>query len=74
FLQVAEIEVYGTATIVVPPTVSITSGSDGIVITYADGVLESADSLGGTWSAVQGASSPYSVNTGSGQQYYRVRQ
>lgn len=75
FLQVSEIEVYGTSTVVAPPTVSIGGEAGGIVITYANGVLESTAGLvNPIWAAVPGATSPYSVSTAPGQQFYRVRQ
>ena len=45
-----------------------------IQITYT-GTLESADTLGGAWTTVGGATSPYTVNTGTAaRRYYRTRQ
>jgi hypothetical protein len=74
FLQVTEIEVYGTSSAVIPPTISITSSASGIVITYANGVLESAASLNADFDPVPGATSPYPVTADQAQRYYRVIQ
>jgi hypothetical protein len=74
FLQLTEIEVYGTSSAVIPPTISITATASGIVVTYATGVLESAASLNAGFNPVPGATSPYPVTTDLAQRYYRVSQ
>jgi len=47
-------------------------GISGSVITYT-GTLESSDTLGGTYSPVAGATSPYTVPPGTEKRYYRSR-
>jgi len=58
--------------IVAPPTVAITLGTDGkVTITYT-GVLEAADTLGGTYTPVSG-SSPLVLDPGATPKFYRTR-
>ena len=58
-----------------PPTLSIVRKANGDVeITFANGVLESADDLTGSWSEVQGATSPRPVTPTAARKFYRVRQ
>jgi len=55
------------------PTLSISSQGGVWKISYT-GTLQAAPSISGTFTDVQGASSPYSVPTGSaGMQFYRAR-
>jgi hypothetical protein len=55
------------------PTLSISSITGGKVrITYT-GTLESTDALGTTWSAVQGATSPWDVTTSGSKKFYRAK-
>jgi len=59
---------------VAPPVVSVVKdGSGNVVITYT-GTLQAAGTLNGSFTAVPGASSPFTVTTGSlaGQLYYRA--
>lgn len=74
FLQMSELEVYGTATVVGPPTLSITRGAAGISIQFANGVLQSVANAGDVWQAVAGATSPFTVTPDQSQRLYRVRQ
>jgi hypothetical protein len=54
-----------------PPTVSIGSAGGVVTITYA-GTLTSSSTVNGTYTAVAGASSPYTVPTGAAKaQFYR---
>jgi hypothetical protein len=56
------------------PTISIAIASGKVVITYT-GTLQSSATVNGTYSAVTGASSPYTVPTGSGpRMFYRSEQ
>lgn len=70
-LQMAELEVIGR--IQAPPApLSITL--TGTVLTWSEGVLESADELtGATWTAVEGATSPYTLPLTGDQKLYRLR-
>lgn len=54
-------------TAVTIPTISIQGG----VITYT-GILMSSDTLGGTYTAVEGASSPYTVPATTTQKFYKA--
>lgn len=72
-MQLAEVEVYGVGSLVAP-TVSVGRTAEGSVrITYAGGVLESANALTGQWSPVQGASSPWVVVPNGDLLLFRVR-
>jgi Concanavalin A-like lectin/glucanases superfamily/PA14 domain/Bacterial Ig-like domain len=55
--------------IVAPPTVGIA----GSIITYT-GTLQSSATLGGAFTAVAGATSPYTIPAGTTAQYYRASQ
>ncbi|MGE3309947.1 MAG: LamG-like jellyroll fold domain-containing protein [Limisphaerales bacterium] len=56
------------------PTLSVTRDTTGVRITYT-GTLESAPAVAGPWTAVAGASSPWTETTsGNAQKYYRARQ
>jgi hypothetical protein len=57
----------------VPPTISIQANTAGVVITYT-GTLVSADTLGGAFTPVAGASSPYTVPPATTQKFYRASQ
>jgi len=74
-MQIAEVEVFGTAQAVVPPTLGIGSTANGSVsISYTGGTLESAPAITGPWTAVPGATNPWVVTpTGDGL-LFRVRQ
>ena len=55
-------------------TLSISGSGSGITITWdGDGTLESASSVTGPWSAVGGASSPYSTTPAGTGTFYRAR-
>lgn len=72
-LQIAELEVYGTGTVAVPLSVEIQRTAGGLEIRWNEGVLESIDAIGGTWTAVAGATSPYAVTPTDAVRFYRVR-
>jgi hypothetical protein len=58
-----------------PPTLSISRSGNQVEISWSAGILESASSLSGTWSTVQGAAPPSYKTTPDGtQKYFRVRQ
>ncbi len=74
-MQLAEVEVFGTAQAVVTPTLGIGRAPDGsISITYSGGALESAPALTGPWNPVTGATSPFVVAPTADSLLYRVRQ
>jgi hypothetical protein len=73
-LQMTELEVYGTGTIVIRPTINVTRSGNQIELSWTSGTLESADVLGGAWSAVTGATSPYKAAPAGGNKFYRLRQ
>ena len=59
------------------PEIAIVRNADGSVRITWDGAatLESSATIGGAWQAVNGAASPYTVNTAAGAaQFYRLRQ
>ena len=56
-----------------PPTMDIQQAGTDITITWTSGVLESADTIGGSWSEVQGATSPYTPPVDSAQRFFRAR-
>ncbi|MBL9175096.1 MAG: hypothetical protein JNL10_16270, partial [Verrucomicrobiales bacterium] len=61
-------------TVAAPPSLSVGTDSSGnVVITYT-GTLQSAVTVGGTYSDVQGASSPYTITKANlaGAQYFRA--
>ena len=55
----------------VPPTVSIQSSAAGVQIIFT-GTLQAADTLGGAYAPVAGATSPYTVPAGTSSRYYRA--
>ena len=56
-----------------PPTLSAERTASGLKITYT-GVLLSAPTVTGPWTAVAGATSPYSVTVAPGAQFYQSKQ
>jgi hypothetical protein len=58
---------------VVPLTISIQETGGSVIITYS-GTLQSADTLGGTYTDVAGATSPYTVPTTAAGKFYRTTQ
>jgi hypothetical protein len=65
-----------TTVVITPPTpgtaeISIARGTAGIAITY-EGVLQSADAVGGPYAPVTGATSPYTVPTDTTIKFYRA--
>lgn len=44
-----------------------------VVITWSSGTLQSADSLGGTFAPVAGATSPYTVPAGTTVRFYKIQ-
>lgn len=74
-MQLAEVEVYGSAASVIPPAIGLERLPAGTLrITYTGGVLESATSPTGPWTPVADASSPYSPGATDTIRLYRVRQ
>jgi hypothetical protein len=61
-----------TATPATKPTLSYSSASGSLVITYT-GVLQSATTVNGTYTDVAGATSPATITTTSGSVFYRAR-
>jgi hypothetical protein len=60
------------ATIVARPTVSVSNQNGKVVITFT-GTLTSSPTVNGTYTAVTGATSPYTVPTGGGaDQFYKT--
>jgi hypothetical protein len=55
------------------PTISISNSGGGVTITYT-GTLQSSPTVNGTFSPVQGATSPYPVTIGSGNMFFRTAQ
>lgn len=55
------------------PTLSIQRDPGGVRITYAGGVLQAADAVGGPFVEVAGASSGMVIPAAAPQRYYRVR-
>jgi hypothetical protein len=74
FLQMTEIEVIGKPAAGQAPTLAISRNGEGITITYANGILEAADDITGTFVKVEGATNPYPVTPDAPDKYYRVRQ
>jgi len=55
--------------------VEIERAPGGALVKWSNGTLESADSVGGPWSAVAGATAPsYNVTTSGAATYYRLKQ
>jgi len=44
-----------------------------VTITYEGAVLETAESITGPWTPVDGATSPHTVAADQGQAYFRAR-
>jgi len=65
------IPVYGPQ-VVARPTIGIGKSGNTWQITYS-GTLQSADTANGTYTDVAGASSPYTLNTSTGNKFYRSR-
>ncbi|MEY3275268.1 MAG: hypothetical protein RL153_533 [Verrucomicrobiota bacterium] len=66
---------FGTTPVIVDPgpvAVSL-SGSNAVLTWTGPGTLESAPSISGPWTAVAGATSPYSTSAASGTLYFRLR-
>lgn len=56
-----------------PPTISVQrTGTSQLTISFT-GTLQSADAVNGDYTDVQGASSPYNVDTSTGSKFYRSR-
>jgi len=54
--------------------IHITRNGAQTIVTWDDGILQSADDVTGPWSDVPGATSPHVVNTGAaGRKFYRLR-
>jgi hypothetical protein len=71
---VAKFRDYGDITSSTPtPTLSVQRTPTGLSITYT-GTLQSADSLIGPWSIVQGATSPFAVTPSVPARFYRSMQ
>ncbi len=58
--------------VTVPPSISIARSGDNVVVTYAGGTLEGADSLTGTWSTVS-SPSPATLPAATGAKFFRVK-
>lgn len=54
------------------PTLSFQKTGDTMTLTYT-GTLQSSETANGTYTDVQGASSPYPVNTATGNKFFRAR-
>jgi hypothetical protein len=67
----AFIGTYGPPAAVTGPTLSLARTATGITLTF-EGTLESADSVTGPWTAVQGAS-PQNITTSTGTKFFRAR-
>lgn len=63
---------YGPAPVVDLSIESVALVGGNVVITYAAGVLQSSDTVQGTYSDVAGATSPYTT-AATGQKFYRLR-
>jgi hypothetical protein len=66
------IKAYQGRTVAPAPTLHLVTTPTGITITYT-GVLQSADSVNGTFQDVAGATSPYSTATTGMARYFRAR-
>jgi hypothetical protein len=61
-------DVYG------PVSLTLTKSGSSLVLTWQAGTLQSASSLSGPWTAVNGATAPYyKVTMGTGQLFFRVQ-
>ncbi len=57
----------------IPGAIKATRSGDNVVIEWTGTTLESASSLTGTWTVVNGAAHPHVVTAPTGNQYFRVR-
>jgi hypothetical protein len=69
-LQMTELEVIGRVSD--PLILAVRRAGAGIVLTWSDGTLESADNINGGWMPVQGAVSPHSVEAIGTSKFYRL--
>ena len=58
----------------VDPTISIMTADGGNITIEFEGVLQSAETVNGTYSEVAGATSPFTVTADSPQKFYRSSQ
>jgi hypothetical protein len=63
---------YG-AIVPAPVTLYCQTTNGTIVLTWSQGTLQSAPAITGSYTAVNGAASPYTLVPAAGQQYYRVK-
>jgi hypothetical protein len=68
---VAKFRNYGNNS-VAPPVMSYQRTASGMRITF-EGTLQSADTIGGTWTDMTGTISPYDAPIGATQKYYRAK-
>jgi hypothetical protein len=64
--------IYQIKTLVLP-SVRVKPEGNKIELTWSYGILQEAADLGGLWNNVTNASSPYLVEAGSQQKYFRTR-
>lgn len=57
-----------------PPSLTVKRNGTQIEVSFKGGALESAPAINGPWSAVSGATSPYSAATDAAQRYFRAKQ
>ena len=72
-MQVDYVRIYDTAPIS-PSAISVQRVSGNLVLTWSNGILQSAANIDGPWFDVSEANSPYSVSPIGPQQFYRLRQ
>ena len=75
FWAIDNIDILGSESrLPVEITLTIQKTQTGVVINWdADGILESATSITGSWSQVPGASRPYATSATGAAAFYRVR-
>lgn len=56
------------------PSLTIARSGSELVVTWTSGALEGAPAVNGPWTAVAGASSPYSTTPAGAAMFYRARQ
>jgi len=56
------------------PSLTIARAGTAVVVTWTSGALEGAPAISGPWTAVAGASSPYSTAPADAAMFYRARQ
>jgi hypothetical protein len=72
-MQIAEVELLGEATGGPPASnISISAAGGAVTITY-QGTLQSADQVTGPFSAVAGATSPYTATPSDAVKFYIAR-